>query len=93
LTRKAPSKTPKTIVFFITLFMIFLTAAKFLFDENPSNDHFGWLALVMIWTLRGGYDFFEYRQKGHKKTALFHVLLAVAGLGLILWQTTSLVIQ
>ncbi|RIW32009.1 hypothetical protein D3H55_14105 [Bacillus salacetis] len=90
MTQEARTKiSPGIIAFYIVMVALLLIAAKSLFDEHPGNDISGWLVLILIWTLKGAKDFFEYRKKGDMKTAIFNLLIATAGIGLILWQAIS----
>ncbi|MGM0866624.1 MAG: hypothetical protein ACQEWF_18275 [Bacillota bacterium] len=73
----------------IILVAIILIAAKFLFDDSPSNDNIGWLALVVFWTLKSLFDFIEDRKDGKKKSAIANLIFIAVGFGILLWKTIS----
>jgi hypothetical protein len=73
----------------IILVAIILVASKFLFDESQTNDHIGWLLLVVFWTLKSLYDFVEDRRKNRKKSAIINFFFIAVGFSLLIWQTIS----
>ncbi|WP_186577986.1 hypothetical protein [Aquibacillus kalidii] len=69
----------------IILVAILLVAAQFWFDDIPTNDHIGWLAFVVFWTLRSLFDYIDDRKNGKNKSAIINLLLIVVGFGILIW--------
>jgi hypothetical protein len=73
----------------IVLVGLVIIAAMFFFDESAENDRIGWVLLVLFWTLKSLYDFFEERKRGNKKSAIVNFFIATVGFCLFVWQTIS----
>jgi hypothetical protein len=71
----------------ITLVTIILISARYLFDENPFNDHFGWFAMLIFWIIKGLFDLIEDKRKGDKKSMVANIIFLAVGCGLLLWQS------
>jgi hypothetical protein len=84
------SKSNVFILRNIILIALIVIAAKFFFDESPENDRIGWVLLVLFWTLKSLYDFYENRKNGNKKSAVINFLIATVGVCLFVWQMTSI---
>jgi hypothetical protein len=91
-TEKSTKKFKSTvfIVRNIILIALIVLAAKFFFDEGPENDRIGWVLLVLFWTLKSLFDFYEDRKKGNKKSAVVNILIATVGLCIFVLQMTSI---
>ena len=89
---EAPYKNSKKVPFIlrnIVLVIIILVATIFLFDRNPSNDDVGWVAFIVFWTVKSGFDFIEDRKNGRKVSAIINLTLIAIGFGILLWQMIS----
>jgi hypothetical protein len=89
---EATSKNSKRAIFLlrnIVLIGLVMIAALFFFDENAENDRIGWVLLVLFWTLKSLYDFFEERSNGNKKSAIVNFFIVIVGFCLFVWQTIS----
>lgn len=61
----------------IILILLILGAFQMFFDENYTNDHFGWLFLMAFWMVRSIYGFTISLKEGNKKLALIDLVLAI----------------
>ncbi|WP_242221352.1 hypothetical protein [Bacillus cereus group sp. BfR-BA-01380] len=61
----------------IVLILLFLGAIQMFFDENYTNDHFGWLFLIAFWMVRIIYGFIINLKEGNKKLALVDLVLVI----------------
>lgn len=61
----------------IVLILLILGAIQMFFDENYTNDHFGWLFLIAFWMVRSIYGFTISLKEGNKKLALIDLVLAI----------------
>jgi hypothetical protein len=89
---EATSKNSKRGIFLlrnIVLVGLVMIAALFFFDKNAENDRIGWVLLVLFWTLKSLYDFFEERSNGNKKSAIVNFLIVTVGFCLFVWQAIS----
>lgn len=62
--------------------VLFIGVIQFFFDENHSNDHYGWIFRslhLMINDLRNG----------NKKGAIYNLIFAIFVLGILLWIITK----
>ncbi|WP_421385355.1 hypothetical protein ACOJQI_11525 [Bacillus salacetis] len=71
----------------ITLVTIILISIRYLFDENPFNDHIGWFAMLFFWIFKGMFDLFEDKRQGDKKSMVANIIFLAVGFGLLLWQS------
>jgi hypothetical protein len=84
------SKSTVYILRNIILIALIVIAAKFFFDESPVNDRIGWVLLVVFWTLKSLFDFYEDKKNGNKKSAVVNILIATVGLCIFVLQMTSI---
>jgi hypothetical protein len=91
-TEKSTKNSKSTVYILrnIILIALIVIAAKFFFDEGPENDRIGWVLLVLFWTLKSLFDFYEDRKNGNKKSAVVNFLIATVGVCLFVWQMTSI---
>ncbi|MGG0724681.1 hypothetical protein [Bacillus mycoides] len=61
----------------IVLILLILGAFQIFFDENYTNDHFGWLFLIAFWMVRSIYGFTISLKEGNKKLALIDLGLVI----------------
>ncbi|PEP92412.1 hypothetical protein CN582_25055 [Bacillus wiedmannii] len=61
----------------IVLILLILGAFQMFFDENYTNDHFGWLFLITFWVIRSIYGFTVSLKEGNKKLALIDLGLII----------------
>ncbi|MEK4697977.1 hypothetical protein MKX31_29015 [Bacillus sp. FSL M8-0063] len=61
----------------IVLILLILGAFQMFFDENYTNDHFGWLFLITFWVIRSMYGFTVSLKEGNKKLALIDLGLII----------------
>ncbi|MGZ9782454.1 hypothetical protein [Bacillus pseudomycoides] len=63
----------------IVLILLVLGAIQMFFDENYTNDHFGWLFLIAFWMVRSIYGFTINLKEGNRKLALIDLVLVIFG--------------
>ncbi|MCA1064868.1 hypothetical protein QTG56_24990 (plasmid) [Rossellomorea sp. AcN35-11] len=85
------SKDNKAVTYIRSIILIGLTliSAMFFFDEIPTNDYIGWSTLIIFWIFNYFFDVIENKKNGEKKSLILNFLLLAIGLGLLIWQSLS----
>ena len=73
----------------IPLAFILIVSVRYLFDEDPYNDHIGWLLMILFWIYKGLFDVMEDKRNGNKKSMVGNVIFVIAGFGILLWQLSK----
>lgn len=81
------------LAFNILLVSFIIGAATFFFDDDYSNDHFGWLLLLAFWAIRSLYDLINNLQKGNKKLATVDLLLLIFAVYFLLTRGMDYIIN
>ncbi|WP_239984698.1 hypothetical protein [Lentibacillus sediminis] len=67
----------KEVYLDLVLAVFLIGAITMFFDENNTNDHFGWLFLIAFLLIRSLYDFIECIKEGMKKLAFVSLVLVI----------------
>ncbi|MGN4424003.1 hypothetical protein ACTFQN_09155 [Bacillus cereus group sp. MYBK30-1] len=61
----------------IILILLIIGAIQMFYDENYTNDHFGWLFLVAFWMVKSISGFMISLKEGDKKSVLIDLGLVL----------------
>ncbi|EDL66675.1 hypothetical protein [Bacillus sp. SG-1] len=92
MKKEAPPEKSKWLVFKnITLAVILLISIRYLFDDNPFNDHIGGFLMLVFWIVKGLFDFIDQKRNDDKKSMIGSLIFVIIGVCLLLWQSIKFI--
>lgn len=73
----------------IIIILLIIGAIQMFYDKDYTNDHFGWLFLVLGWIVRSIFNITIGLKEGDKKSVLFDVGLVLFSFYLLFLYSTK----